>query len=322
MLYLPIKKGWGKGSMELQLIDEAQDFSRLQHKAVEHYAGKSGRIIYVGDPDQAIYVFSGGDKEGLSRAEEKLGALRMPLSVTFRCPKSHVQVAQQFSDNIEAHPEAIDGEVKHLDLEELPGLALDGDLIMARTNQDIIRAALKLTQQGRTTQILGTSLTELLERDIKAALPFPFLHGDIEGRLMSHWRSGLEELYQRGLDRNGMKKRSEELADRLGVIGTLAAVCVQHKQGERAEWQDILDLLASLEGENGVKLCTIHKAKGLEADRAFVIGADKIMDAQGDEDRAVAFVAMTRGKQFLGLVGVPELSPLEDGDDLGERPAV
>ncbi|THF85506.1 hypothetical protein E7T09_16245 [Deinococcus sp. KSM4-11] len=43
MLSLPLKMGSGYGSVDVALVDEAQDVSRLQHRLLRHLLGKTGR---------------------------------------------------------------------------------------------------------------------------------------------------------------------------------------------------------------------------------------------------------------------------------------
>lgn len=84
MLYLPLKLGYGFESLDVALVDEAQDFSRLQHRLVRHVVGRRGRVVFVGDDSQAIYGFSGADRGGLDRAAQVFDAVTLPLTVTFR----------------------------------------------------------------------------------------------------------------------------------------------------------------------------------------------------------------------------------------------
>lgn len=114
MLDLPLKLGYGFESLDVALVDEAQDFSRLQHRLVRHVVGRRGRVIFVGDDRQATHGFSGADKGGLTRAAEVFGAVTLPLTVTFRCPASHVELAARFSDGIEAAPGAATSEVRRV----------------------------------------------------------------------------------------------------------------------------------------------------------------------------------------------------------------
>lgn len=57
---------------QLLLVDEAQDLSPLQILLVERWAEVCDRLVWVGDPDQGIYRFSGADGEHLT------GLMRSP----------------------------------------------------------------------------------------------------------------------------------------------------------------------------------------------------------------------------------------------------
>ena len=64
----------------------------------------------------------------------------------------------------------------------------------------------------------------------------------------------------------------------------------------------------------------MHEAGGLEARRVALLEADEVIEAgragEGGGDAAVAFVALTRGKNLLWLVsGSPAGVSLPDVDD-------
>jgi DNA helicase-2/ATP-dependent DNA helicase PcrA len=52
------------------VVDEAQDANSQQLRLVQHVAGTSGNIAFVGDDDQAIYSFRGAVGDGLQRLDE------------------------------------------------------------------------------------------------------------------------------------------------------------------------------------------------------------------------------------------------------------
>ena len=61
--------------------------------------------------------------------------------------------------------------------------------------------------------------------------------------------------------------------------------------------------------KSGICLSTIHKAKGLEADRVFIIREDKLylkccMDVpwMAEQEQNLVYVAYTRAKHFLGFI--------------------
>ena len=61
--------------------------------------------------------------------------------------------------------------------------------------------------------------------------------------------------------------------------------------------------------KDGICLSTIHKAKGLESDRVFIIRPDKMflphcmrVAWMAEQEYNLAYVAYTRAKKFLGFV--------------------
>merc|ERR1719265_2108990 len=62
---------------------------------VKHLVRKDGasRVVAVGDPLQAIYAFTGAEHNALYTLGRFFNAETKPLSTTWRCPSSHVGLA-------------------------------------------------------------------------------------------------------------------------------------------------------------------------------------------------------------------------------------
>lgn len=308
MLYLPIKLGYGAGSLGTLLIDEAQDFTRLQHRLVKHLAGQSGRVILVGDSEQAIYGFLGADVRGLTRAEAMFGARRLRLTVTFRCPKSHVALARRFSDHIQAREGAPEGEVLQVTDEALLGLTQPGDLVVCRTNGPMVQLALRLAESGQAVQILGRELDRELGAHIDAAFRAPFGSRDVERLLTAHGEALLLAHARKGLTGKQLRRAALRETDQLACCAALAVRAAREAEeaGRRATAADVRQLMRSLLVGNAgaaVRLCTVHKSKGMEARRVVILHPEALALEGGDEreERAVCFVAYTRAKETLIL---------------------
>lgn len=65
------------------IVDEAQDMAEFDYEVVTLFRESNARVILVGDPDQSIYSFRGGDPRFLDAAEGYLGA-GPPLTANFR----------------------------------------------------------------------------------------------------------------------------------------------------------------------------------------------------------------------------------------------
>ena len=53
--------------------------------------------------------------------------------------------------------------------------------------------------------------------------------------------------------------------------------------------------------KDAIILSTVHKAKGLEATRVWILGPTFLFD--GDEEKNICYVAITRAKEKLYIVG-------------------
>ncbi|MFC6662443.1 UvrD-helicase domain-containing protein [Deinococcus multiflagellatus] len=136
MLWLPVQLGLGQGRVLNALVDEAQDLTPLRQAFVVHVTGlrtqTPGRLILCGDTEQSIYLYAQASPEGLLQLAREIGARELPLSVSFRCSRRVVAVAQTVSDFIEAAPGACEGAVEHV-----PAQALDvqpGEAVLCRLN--------------------------------------------------------------------------------------------------------------------------------------------------------------------------------------------
>ncbi len=301
LLYLPIKLGLGQGMLDHALVDEAQDLSRLQLRFVRHLAGAHGRLVLVGDADQTLYGFSGADVGGLARAVAELPARLLHLTVTFRCPTSHVRLAQRYSTHIQAAPGAQEGEVRTVDLEAAILACQPGDLVMARLNAPIVGFALRLAERGLPVTVLGHDLERVIGDAAQEALPGTFAADEVEGRVLAYATSRLDALITKGLRGQVLARAVRAEEDRLACV---AALAVQVASAGPASARDVAALVKRLtEPQDGaVRLCTVHRAKGLEATRALLLEPDELLAVPDDAERPVAFVAVTRATNALWFV--------------------
>jgi len=132
---------------------------------------------------------------------------------------------------------------------------------------------------------------------------------------------GLEALYDAILEQTGyarmleMSRKDEDL-NRLENVRELKSFIATHIKNTGddtlAGFLDEVSLYTDLQGmaedENTVTLMTIHSAKGLEFPRVFLIGAEEGLfpslqaigeSAQMEEERRLAYVAITRARQKL-----------------------
>ena len=120
-----------KFTRDVIFVDEAQDISRARFALVRKFVAPGGYLHIIGDDRQAIYGFSGADTNAMNNMIEALGAEVFPLTVTFRCPKKVVALAQTIVPDYEVADEAPEGEV--LRVEDFPPISLPATRSSAAT---------------------------------------------------------------------------------------------------------------------------------------------------------------------------------------------
>jgi superfamily I DNA/RNA helicase len=294
MIFLPLVHGWATPVCDLLAVDEAQDVTEAQLRLALASVSETGRICICGDEKQAIYAFRGADSESLDRLKDELSADELGLKTTYRCPRSVVELAQSFVPDFVAAPEAPIGEVTNLKTTaQLIRLAEPGDFVLSRVNADLIPICLELIRGGKKAYVrgkeFGREALKLLDKLDAGSL----------GRLsvaLVKWR-----------------KREEK---KLGDLSTKAAQAKLFRINENCAVleafiegsKNLIDLRDKIEAAftdnphpDAIACSTVHKAKGLEAKRVFLL-ADSFSRETGEEEN-ICYVAVTRAKGVLYIHG-------------------
>lgn len=311
MIYLPIRNNWMAGLYDLVVVDEAQDMTTSQLLLAEGICATGGRIVVVGDDRQAIYGFRGADSNSLDRLKTKLGASELGLNMTYRCGRNIVALAAGLVPDFlcgAPHEGVVD------DLRGVPALvaaAEPGDFVLSRKNAPLAGVAIALLRANKrvciTGKDIGTALIALVDKLGSGAgadsVPM-FL------RKLAKWR---EKEIERALAQD-KEERVEQIVDKAETISALADGVVSVPELKRR--------FASLFADDGqgaagrITCSSIHKAKGLEADRVFVL-VDTLFPklprklqtaARQREEENLAYVAYTRAKSHLVLVATENLA--------------
>lgn len=298
-LWMPVKLGLKPERYDWIGVDEAQDLSNVQRALI--FGNHTGRILSVGDPRQSIYGFAGADCDSFMKIIRDTNAVELPLSICYRCPISHVVLAQAIVPEIQAAPGAVDGNVVNLHRDQLSHHVQDGDLVLCRCTAplvelclDLIRAGRKATLKGRD---IGANLVSLVRRIRKHDGSMPsFL------ATLTHYRDK-EVAKLTAQDKNS---KAASLIDRVETLSALADGV-----------QTVTDLVTKI-GEifsdtvQGITLSTIHRAKGLEATNVFLFRPDLVPHPcakpgwESDQEMNLKYVALTRAKYLLGFVDDPD----------------
>ena len=144
-------------------MDECQDLNAAQLELALSLAGTNGRILAVGDPRQAIMGFAGADNRSYQKIVERLQAKELPLSICYRCPKSHINLVKwNFPEiPIEANETAPEGKIHKIKEKDLWETEFDGfaqvpkdsnlredDMVICRKTAPLVSLCIKLIARG------------------------------------------------------------------------------------------------------------------------------------------------------------------------------
>lgn len=207
------------------LVDEAQDLNAAQYALLRQLAPRRGHLTLVGDDDQAVYGWRGGDVRLLRVFEEDYDATIITLGTNHRCRGPIVQAAAQvvagctnrIPKTLRAKREDgpavrvitardADHEARFV-VRQLQRLLSEGNVrttaILVRRHEQAIpfiralgEANIAHTVAGREDRLVGAALLQLrllLQRDDASVLgalavaPWK-LDGDLRGRILDHAR--------------------------------------------------------------------------------------------------------------------------------------
>ena len=292
MIYLPLAWNLLTPDYHLVVVDEAQDMTMAQLTMAQRSC--SGRICVVGDDRQAIYGFRGADSGSLDRLKHELSAVELPLVTTYRCAQSIVRKAQGLVPDIQAGSGNPEGIVDVLSLPEALQQVSGGQFILSRINAPLVSITLSLIRQKKRARMagrdIGAGIRALLNKLTKGNTYQPI---DTMLEALQVWESktvtrlanyGQLELVDRCHDQADTIRALAEDTDEQTVAGLIST----------------LDWLFEDEHDTTTIVCSsVHKAKGLEADRVYVLMESLYRRGVTDEERNIHYVATTRAKSHL-----------------------
>lgn len=288
------------------LIDEAQDLNPVFVRLLRKLKTETSQAAIVGDPFQRIYGFRGADAGAMDDLSDRFGATRLGLTICFRCARSIVEVARRWVSDLAPAPNAIDGAVIESGDDAYAG-AKPGDFVLARLNAPLVRAALQsrvpAVVRGRD---LGQELIRIIRQLRIESVPAaePVLRAWVEKEAMR-------------IDASATKRANRQRLKR--AIGDKAAAISAFFAGAASTQQaiDAIDRTFADDGDDSARVVysTVHKAKGLEADRVFVLASTFFISKDQrdgrvelpEEERNLRYVAVTRARKELIFCGqLPE----------------
>ncbi len=296
MIYVPAALSWPTGSFQKLLVDEVQDTNNAQMALVRNAAADSGQFNIYGDDRQALYRFRGAGDGQFDQIKFDLQAEELPLNWTFRCPRRVVELAQTIVGDYTATPEAPEGAVYWRSESAMLREAQPGDAVISRTNYGCMRVCLAFLRRGRRARIVGKSfieeLTRLLDRSRARTIP-----------ALLTWLDTYLPVEISRLREAKRDDRADALGDSAETLREISANAANLQSVEDLR-RTIDELLSETAPENTIQIMTVHKAKGLEWDRVWLI--ESTFNVRNTEGENCYYVGVTRTRRELFLVAIPQ----------------
>lgn len=297
------------------IVDELQDISEPQLLMLKRLMAPGGRFIASGDQKQQVYGWRGSlGSQAWSMVKEDLKAEFLPLTMTFRCSKAVVKAANRIVPELRAAPDAIEGSESECTLGDLPFKLANSSsdeihtFVLSRTNADLVDAALYLWQQRvafrlNTGQELLDPIFDLLKQKLDTRDEPAFL------KTLGEWFTAESQRAEKA----NATAYAEKIEEQRKML--LAALKYSKPNGIAKLLNEIL-----LPNQSGILCSTVHKVKGLEAERVFLLKqtfasfqerlwkfGDEWISVVGTsipEELNLEYVGITRSKEHLIWVDI------------------
>lgn len=295
-------------------LDEAQDCSTAQRELFLRCFKKSTRFVAIGDKNQSIYGFCGSDKESFDKLKTIPNTTSLPLSISYRCPKRVIKLAQTFVPTIQARDNAPEGIVEYdKSIQDVQS----GDMVLCRNKMPLVTVYMRYLRMGKKAYIrgkdIGLNLIKMLDKTEQSDLNQDMKSDGVFVRLYdSLFETRNQLMLKRGLDLEDATLSDIVLTmyDNIKALETMSEGLNNVTQLKMR----INNVFA--ENNDGICLSTVHKAKGLEADNVFILCKSLMpsksakQDWEFEQELNLQYVAYTRAKNKLAFISEKEISPM------------
>lgn len=291
------------------LIDECQDLNKAQQILMQKVLA-NGRFVAVGDPHQAIYGFAGADAESFESLAKIPNTKQMPLNVCYRCSKNIIKETQKIVPDIEWFDGNGDGVVnfnaKVADIQV-------GDMVLCRTTMPLVKLCYRFIGNDIPAYIKGRDIGQNMINFIKKSKKNSL-------RQLSSWMDEQVDKERVKLSKRYQSLSPTEIDEITSLVNLREKVAIINliidNNGTVISIGTLIQKIESIFNDqgNGICLSTVHKSKGLEADRVFIIEPSKMphpmakLPWQRVQEMNIKYVAYTRAKEFLGVIPESEFT--------------
>lgn len=224
-------------------------------------------------------------------------------------------MAQMLVPDIQAMPDAIEGKTDNMAMPDALAAMKPGDMVLCRVNAELLMCAYKLLRLGVKAVVRGRDIGEGIIRLIEEAEEMGNLQtgmgiaeliataGEITGELVAKFEA---------MPNDKGVMRAASCKDRYECLMRIAD-SVQVREGKKANSKSVIGAINALfadfdvdgKPQEAVVLSTVHRAKGLEADRVWILRGDLMphpaarQKHEREQECNLAYVAVTRAKKEL-----------------------
>ncbi len=295
MIYLPVVD-----ELEIPVypsylfIDECQDLNLLQHRFIEQFInqGTIKKWVAVGDRYQSIYLFAGAYSKSFNLFLEKDNVIELPLDICYRCPKKIIDEANKVY-NIMQYGKEEEGSV-------VAGSVVanieQNSMVICRNTRPLIALYFNLIKLGKHCYIKGDDILQSTIRFMKPYSKYTISSAIVE---MNYTKM---DLMDDTTDKGKIKLAKFE-ENYSNFIKLSENMCTQTDTVENLI--NHFKELFNKKDNDAICLCTIHKAKGLEADVVYFLNQELIPSKYANtleqlkQEENLRYVAITRAKKKL-----------------------
>ena len=307
MIYMPLIHKVRFWQHDWIMVDEAQDTNPARRAMVRAMLKKGGRVIAVGDRHQAIYGFTGADADALDLIAKDFNCIRLPLTITYRCPKTVVEFARTWVSHITAAPSAPEGSKSRVSMDDfLKRNDLNsGSAVLSRITKPLVSLAFKLIRMRKPCRIEGRDVANRIKK-LMTRWKLSSLDA-LESRLEMHLAQETTKLLA--------KKQENKLSEVEDAVETIRVIIEQCRTEKKYTIEDAVSYVDQIFGDNVsdvMVLSTIHKAKGREWPRVFWLDRSGTCPNkwarqawQIEQEKNLCYVAATRAMEQLIELDAP-----------------
>lgn len=300
MIYIPvIKKLYIPFEPVYLFVDECQDLNLSQHALIDLLLsqGTVEKWCMVGDPRQSIYGFAGAYSNSFDMILQKDNVLELPLDICYRSDKKIIDSANLVYPVMEAFSQD-DGIVDYI---TDPSQIKEGSMVICRNTTPLLELYFTLLQQEKPCYIKGKEILVNLQKFAK-----PWMKDSID--------DAKDEMIEKEIELG--KDKSDRASYNLWIHQeNYNNFCILANHFDPETVADLFTKLEKIfkeEDSEGIMLCTIHKAKGLESGVVYILNEHLIPSKfartpeQLKQESNLKYVARTRARKELYFLTIKE----------------